>query len=127
MVLGLEIGLLVVGLIVLITGKFKLGKHRAATGAAARFAGLWFLLPIPLAFGILMIPNLARAGQGKELNSTDWKLTSTLIELGVCVVCALLGSAVALAMSSPSEPSPRRKEKIAKRKSPAPATPAEEP
>jgi WD40 repeat protein len=113
MVLGLEIGLIVAGLIVLVTGKFKLGKNRVARGAAARFAGAVLLLPLPLAFGIGFIVGLERAGEGQPLDSADFKLTLSLMELGVCIVCALVGFGIALALAVPSEQGERRREKAA--------------
>jgi len=56
---------------------------------------------IPLAFGILMIVSLERAQEGKAHDSADWKLTSSLIELGVWIVCALIGFGIALATAAP--------------------------
>src|SRR5262249_35014620 len=124
MILGLEIGLIVAGLIVLVTGKFKLGKDRIATGAAARIAGAVFLLPFPVAFAIGFIIALVRASEGKSSDSADLKLTLGMIELGVCIVCALLGFGIALASAVPVEQAERQPESIDKRETP---TSAEEP
>ena len=82
MVLSLEIGLIVVGLIALVTGKVKLGKNRVATGIPARIAGAFFLLPFPVAFAIGFAIGLSQASQGKRVDTEDWKLTLSLIELG---------------------------------------------
>jgi WD40 repeat protein len=127
MVLGLEIGLLIAGLYALITGRLKLSKNRITTGASARFAGILFLLPLPLAFGVLMILAMDRAAHGKPLDSTDWQLTSSLIELGICIVCALLGFGIALATSTRIDASEPRRPKSDKRSSSTPASAEEEP
>ena len=49
MILGAEIGLLVYGIIVLIRGRYNLGKGRTVTGSRARLLGAVCLAPIPLA------------------------------------------------------------------------------
>ena len=49
MILGAEIGLLVYGIIVLIRGRYNLGKGKAVTGSRARLLGAVCLAPIPLA------------------------------------------------------------------------------
>ena len=115
MIIGLYVGLFIAGLIALIKGKLTLGKNRVATKAAARVAGAVFLLPVPLAFGILMIVAFVRVSEGKAVDNDDWKLTSSLIELGVCVFCALAGFGIALAGSAPPEPEESEEEGIGKR------------
>ena len=49
MIFGAEIGLLVYGLIVLIRGRYNLGKGKTVTGSSARLLGAVCLAPIPLA------------------------------------------------------------------------------
>jgi WD40 repeat protein len=110
-VLFLEIALTVVGLIVLITGKFKLGKDRFATKVSARIAGVVFLLPVPLSLGILMAIGVVRVSEGKAVDSNDWKVISGLIEFGICIFCAFAGFAIArIGEASPKqdEPEPQR-------------------
>src|SRR5262249_44485400 len=108
-------------------GKVKLGKNRVVTGVAARIAGGVFLLPIPVAFGIGMIVGFMQASEGKARDSSDLKLTLTLVELGVCIFCALLGFGIALAAAGPSEQGETGRKLIDERELPTPATAAEEP
>jgi WD40 repeat protein len=129
-VLFLEIALTVVGLIILITGKFKLGKDRFASKVSARIAGAVFLVPIPLAFGILMVVAVVRVSEGKSVTSDDWKITSGFIELGICIFCALAGFAIARVGEAPpkeDEPEPERGRKSARRaEEPITAVPLED-
>ena len=50
MLLGAEVGLLIYGIYVLISGKYTLGKDRTLTGSKARLLGVLCLLPLPAAF-----------------------------------------------------------------------------
>ena len=103
MLAGLEIGLLVAGLIALVTGKFKLGKDRAAGGAAARFAGLVLILPLPTAFAAGLVVGFYRAATGRRFEAAEWKGVLTVVELGLVAACSLLGFGVALA-AGPARP-----------------------
>ncbi len=66
MTLGLEIGLLIAGIIALVSGKSKLSKELVATGTAARIAGLVMLLPLPLAFAAGMVIRFQNASRGNN-------------------------------------------------------------
>jgi hypothetical protein len=97
MLIGLEIGLLIGGLIALVTGKFKLGKDRVAVGVAAWVAGLVLMLPLPMGFAIGFAIGLQRTLQGQRFDAAQRQGTLALVEWGLVGVCALLGFAIALA------------------------------
>ncbi|HZY83323.1 MAG TPA: hypothetical protein VFE78_00720, partial [Gemmataceae bacterium] len=111
MILGLEIGLLVAGLIALCTGKFKLSKHRVATGAPARFAGFVLVLPLPLAIAARVVLEMEAAGNGTGFNPLESWGAWALVELGIALICALLGFGIALLSSTTSsgDGSPRQR------------------
>jgi hypothetical protein len=72
MILGAEIGLLVYGIIVLIRGRYSLGKGKTVTGFRARLLGAICLVPIPLAMAAgfvigFLYPEAQLAGQLKGL------------------------------------------------------------
>jgi WD40 repeat protein len=100
MILGLEIGLLVAGLIALITGRLKLSKQRVATGAAARIAGLVFMLPLPLAVFVAVALSVGHASGGIAFNPDEWQRLSLVVELGLIGVCCLIGFGIAFSASA---------------------------
>jgi hypothetical protein len=72
MILGAEIGLLVYGIIVLIRGRYSLGKGKTVSGSRARLLGAVCLAPIPLAMAAGFVigflnPEAQLAGQLKGL------------------------------------------------------------
>lgn len=95
MILGLEIAMLIGGLIALVTGKFKLSQRMVAEGVAARLAGAVFLLPLPLAFTIGLFIGLTQAAQGKPVD-TGFHLTLVLMEAGVVLGCLVVGLVIAV-------------------------------
>src|SRR5262249_26500998 len=50
------------------------------------------------------------ASEGKAINPADWELPSALIQLGACIVCAILGFGIAWAKSRPFAPPSEDKE-----------------
>ena len=100
MIFGMEIGLLVAGLIAVVTGKFKLTKRRLVVGAPARIAGLVLMLPLPLALAMAFVIALTEAGPGRRFDAAQWQGTLTLVELGLIAVCVLLGFGIVLAAPS---------------------------
>lgn len=72
MILGAEIGLLVYGIIVLILGRYSMGKGRIINGSRARLLGVVCLAPIPLSMTAGFVigflnPEAQMAGQLKGL------------------------------------------------------------
>jgi hypothetical protein len=52
MILGIEIALLVVGILVVLWGRIPLSGGRAVEGAGARIVGIILMMPIPVSFGL---------------------------------------------------------------------------
>jgi hypothetical protein len=114
MILGLEIGLLIAGLIALITGKIKLSKVRVATGAVARIAGLVMILPLPLALAGWLIIGLQQAIQGMPVDIAELQPKIAIVEICIVVVCALLGFSIALIAARPREDAEPRRRSVPK-------------
>lgn len=91
MILGLEIGMLVYGLYVLYSGKFQLSKQRIVEGGRARLAGLFCVLPLPLAFAAAFL-------LGGQLGDAG---SAIALEIGIIVVC--LVAALVTAYTAPQE------------------------
>jgi hypothetical protein len=112
MLLGLEIGMLVVGFIALIRGKITLSRGHSLRGVAVRLAGVALLLPIPVAFAAGFVYAAYLAASGEKLNEQDIKLRAGLIELGCTLAFLVLGIVIAAAGGTrygPEEDRPRRR------------------
>lgn len=110
MIFGLEIGLLIAGIIALVTGKIKLSRARVATGAAARLAGLVMILPLPLALIAGFVIGMLNASQGKTVRIAELLPKTAIVELCIVAVCALLAVGIALFTARPREDvEPRRR------------------
>lgn len=111
MILGIEIAMLIAGVMALATGKFRLGNERVVHPGAARVAGLVLLLPLPLALVFGFVAGLTQAAAGRRFDPKEWQGTLMVAELGLTVVCAALAFSIALLGSSrrrePSEDSRR--------------------
>ena len=94
MILGAEIGMLIVGLMSLISGKMTLSKTKVVMGTPARILGAVAMLPIPLSFLTAVPISIVMGVSGRSVTSGSAKLTFTLIELGIVVVCAVIIYAV---------------------------------
>jgi hypothetical protein len=85
MILGLEIGMLIAGIMALAQGKLTLSKKQVVEGVAARLAGVVLILPVPLAFTACFVLGYMRAAQRLSVTSPDFQLQATLLELGIVV------------------------------------------
>jgi hypothetical protein len=96
MILILEIGMLVMGLIALIGGRLPTGRGRVCRGTAARVIGGIWLLPLPLSFFLLAPLFLADAGKQKATLGPQpaFNWTAVAIEAGVTLGCLLLGCSI---------------------------------
>jgi WD40 repeat protein len=103
MILGLEIGMLIAGLIALTTGKFRLFGKRAAHGAAARVGGFILLLPLPLSFCVGFVIGAEAAASGKTTSLDDLRTSLALLEGAIALGCLILGMIIASLGSSGTE------------------------
>jgi hypothetical protein len=103
MILGIEIAMIVVGLLALVRGKMTISKNKVVTGAAARLLGLVALTPLPVAFAAVAL-YVAVSGVGDpERFVEDNKLTIMLIEAGVVIGIAILVFGIGAAIGRPPE------------------------
>ncbi|MBI1913374.1 MAG: hypothetical protein HYS12_01245 [Planctomycetes bacterium] len=109
LILGAEIGMLVVGLIALFSGKFKLSKGRVVEGAAARVAGAVLSLPLPLAFGFGFFLGAQEAARGRRFDPKEWQSTFLVVELGLLVVCGTVATIIVLSAAPGASQRARRR------------------
>jgi hypothetical protein len=113
MILGLEIGMIIYGLIALMTGKFIVTKVRVVTGKLARQLGFILLMPIPIAYTAhgLVHYRFVRDRRPVGADST-FVWTMIAVEAGIVICCFATAYAIGwFATSYPkvfeeSEPAP---------------------
>jgi hypothetical protein len=106
MILGVEIAMLVVGLLAIFRGRMTISKNKVVTGIAARLLGLVALTPLPVAFATIAL-YVAVSGPGDpERFVEDNKLTIMLIEAGVVIGIAIVVFGMGAAIGHPPEPKP---------------------
>jgi hypothetical protein len=105
MILGLEIGLIIVGILALVRGRIQLSKGKTVQGAPARLLGLLALTPLPVAFFVIMVYTLANTDINRpdlvEKWAEDNKWTLTAIEAGVVIGIGVLFIILAAVMGKP--------------------------
>src|SRR5688572_203052 len=89
MLFGLEIAMLIIGVITLIRGQISLSKTRHVTGKPARLAGLIFALPLPLAYVVGAI--FGGVAVSREQDAQSIIGTIQLIEWGLVIGAIILG------------------------------------
>lgn len=101
----LELGLAVVGIYLLATGKAKLPAGWSIKGPLVRYAGIAFIAPLPLIFLISFALGFAEGFRDKtpDLKSAAPLLTG--IEVGVLVTCCTM-SAILIGMAYLKQLSP---------------------
>lgn len=99
--LFLEIGMLIGGFVVLVKGRFTLGKNRVVTGVAARLAGLVMILPLPLAFLVLLLIAVHAGQSGQPVNYQEMQGSLSLLELAITVICFLMAVLIGLIYGQP--------------------------
>jgi hypothetical protein len=65
MILGAEIGMLIVGIMALVQGRLPLTKTREVRGLPARLLAIVALLPLPLSFVGGLLLGIATVAQGE--------------------------------------------------------------
>jgi hypothetical protein len=98
MIFGLQIGMLVAGLLALLTGKAVLSRRTVVRGVAARVVGGVLLLPLPLTLLVLsVVPPEDRAAVPLQL---------ALMEAGIALGCLLVAVVLLLACGRPETATP---------------------
>jgi uncharacterized transporter YbjL len=98
---GLEIAMLVWGIIIMVTGKMKVSANREVRGMAARGLAVFLILPFPLAFGLgvligLLAPDMIQNN----------RLALSGIEAVIVLGCAAVAIVVGIVIGKPPGPSP---------------------
>ncbi len=122
LLLGAEIGLLIFGIYALVRGRLKVTNNRIVRGVAARLLGIVAMLPVPLALLIGFVMGMEAAARGRPMDDA-FKLSLTLIELGLVAGCGLFVFTVGffLGGSSEEERASRSSYAVPRRKRPLPA------
>jgi uncharacterized membrane protein len=105
MICGLEIGMLIGGIIALVLGKIRLTKMVVVEGALARVAGLVMVLPIPLAFAA----NVCLAGTNAGNNSAEYATKAQIMEAAIAIGC-LFVTVVIIMVGASSQKKQREQE-----------------
>jgi hypothetical protein len=106
MILGLEIGMLIAGIVALFKGKFALTRNQVVEGATARVVGFVLLLPLPLAFAVGFLIGFNEAVNGNRVQTANLQGTLTLVEVVIVVAC--LGLAAGITLISGQKPAEKR-------------------
>ena len=77
MILGIEIALIVVGILALARGRMTLSKTKVVVGAPARLLGLLALTPLPLAFMIGFVYAISKGPDNDERALEENRTTRT--------------------------------------------------
>ena len=101
MILGAEIGLLIMGIYALATGKLTLTKRRVVRGTRARLLAIIALLPIPITVLLGMILGIIFIGQGRSVSGSEFRWMATGIEAGVVVLCVIALYAIGWRLAEP--------------------------
>jgi hypothetical protein len=104
MILGIEIAMLVIGLLALVRGKMTVTGSRVVVGVPARLLGALALTPLPAAFVAVIGYVALNAPADPEQFAQDKKLTIMAIEaaivIGIAVLVFGIGAAIGI---SPAE------------------------
>lgn len=112
MILGMEIGLLIYGIIALVRGKFAFSKTKVAVGGPAYAAGIVAVLPLPLAFGLVLVYVMAMGVRGRPLvDEAQIRTPATIIEVGTTLVCFAVAMTIAGIYGRPPEEASRKKKR----------------
>src|SRR5262245_2163128 len=92
MVLVLEIGMLLLGIYALSTGKFRFGKRTVAGGTCGRLAGFVLLLPLPVSITLVSYLGATQAGLANPVQNV---IVVSLIEASVAIFMLLASLVIA--------------------------------
>jgi hypothetical protein len=108
MILGMEIGLAIFGILALVKGKMTLSKNKVVVGAPARLLGLLALMPLPVAFGVGLLYALSEGPVNAGRVADDNKLALAAVEGGIVVLFAVLVFGIGAAVGITPQEAERR-------------------
>src|SRR5215831_8335583 len=99
MILGIEIAMLIVGILALVRGKLTISKTKVVEGTPARLLGILALTPLPAAFLAIMayIASQGPADPEKFAEEKKWTLVGieAAVVIGIAVLVFVIGAAIA--------------------------------
>jgi hypothetical protein len=95
----LEIGMFVWGMIALCTGRLQWSANKPIRGIGARVGGFIMLLPMPVAFGVGVLLRIYHESHGIPIGD-QVRLFAGIIELGICLVFLLMAGLISHAVGS---------------------------
>jgi hypothetical protein len=106
MIIGAEIGLLVLGVYALIVGKLPTNKKSkyVLRGWPVRLIGIIAVLPIPMSFLVASMVAAFLVVQGKEVTRESFFWVGTAIEGSVLVICIAVIAVLSRLYRRPIEP-----------------------
>src|SRR5258708_33196285 len=102
MILGAEIGMIVMGIMALVKGQMVLTKRKIVYGAPARFLAIITFLPLPTSFVIATIVAAVSVAKGQNVTEESFRWTGAGIEAAVVVFYIVILYAVGLRLAAPS-------------------------
>jgi hypothetical protein len=102
--LFLQIGMLIYGIVILVTGKYKLSTTKVAEGPPARIAGVFMLLPLPLALLAGFAVGLTMVREPADLERL--RPTFAILEIGITLTCLII--AVVIGAANGRDPADRQ-------------------
>ena len=99
MILGIEIALIIMGILALVRGKIQMTGSKIVTGIPARFLGLLALTPLPIvlvvATGYTIMNSMDKTPEQIEQWANDNKMTFVIMEavivLGIAAILFTIG------------------------------------
>jgi hypothetical protein len=113
LICGLGIGLMIAGIVALVTGKIKLSGTRAVQGVPARLVGAALLTPLPVAFLVVLVYTMTQVDPNNQAQVDAWAKEHdtrlTLMMAGIMIGMALVIILIAAFLAKPIKPERRRK------------------
>src|SRR5438477_6757840 len=103
MILGAEIGMIVMGIMALVKGQMVLTKKKIVYGTPARFLAIITFLPLPTSLVIAATVATISVAKGQNVTQESFKWTGAGIEAAVVVFYIILLYAIGLRLAAPSE------------------------
>jgi hypothetical protein len=103
MILGMEIGMIIFGVVSLTTGRLTLSKTRAVTGPLARGLAVVLLLPIPLAYTAHGFVHATFVTHGRRVG-TDSRFVWSVIAVEAVITVLCLGIVYAVGLANAVDP-----------------------
>ena len=108
MILGIEIAMIVMGIIAIFKGKLTISKTKVVTGWPARLLGLVCLAPLPIVFLGAAIWAIV-LNVNNDTAEVQVPATSSLVglEIGTVIFCGAIAFGVGSLIARPQEASPK--------------------